>query len=126
MKEITGEWIKKAEGDFKVARREFRHRYGVDDIACFHAQQCVEKYLKAILAERGSRIPRTHDLEKLLKLCETSVPALKKHSGSLAALSQFSIATRYPLFNATNNDSKTSTTTTRKIRQIIRKHFRIS
>ena len=39
-------------------------RQGKDqaEIACFHAQQCVEKYMKAMLAVSGLPIPRTHDL----------------------------------------------------------------
>jgi HEPN domain-containing protein len=38
------------------------------DSACFHSQQCVEKYIKARLQEAGVAFPYTHDLEILLKL----------------------------------------------------------
>lgn len=34
----------------------------------FHAQQCVEKLLKAVLASRGVDFPFTHDLEALRRL----------------------------------------------------------
>ena len=44
------EWIQKAEGDYHSAQREYRARKNPNyDAACFHAQQCVEKYLKAVL-----------------------------------------------------------------------------
>jgi HEPN domain-containing protein len=33
--------------------------------ATFHAQQCVEKYLKALLVAPGLAFPRTHDLTAL-------------------------------------------------------------
>lgn len=36
--------------------------------ACFHAQQAVEKCLKALLALRGVPYPRSHDLRRLLDL----------------------------------------------------------
>jgi len=48
------EWIGKAEEDFHVAlslRRMRRHP--AHNAVCFHAQQCVEKYLKAVLENRG-------------------------------------------------------------------------
>ncbi|MQM31684.1 MAG: hypothetical protein CRU78_14645 [Candidatus Accumulibacter phosphatis] len=31
---------------------------------CFHAQQSVEKALKAVLTARGATFPRTHNLER--------------------------------------------------------------
>jgi HEPN domain-containing protein len=54
MKPITAEWVIKAEGDWASAQREVRARkHRNHDSACFHAQQCVEKYLKAWLQEAG-------------------------------------------------------------------------
>ena len=50
MNEIVREWIKKAEGDYNTALREYRVRKNPNyDAAGFHAQQSIEKYLKAIL-----------------------------------------------------------------------------
>ena len=40
MKELTKEWIEKAEGDFRVASREYKTHPPVYDAVCFHAQQC--------------------------------------------------------------------------------------
>ena len=48
--EIVNEWIKKAKGDFNSALREYRARkFPNYDAGGFHAQQCIEKYLKALL-----------------------------------------------------------------------------
>lgn len=50
MQPLKNEWIIKAEGDFATAQREMRARKDPNyDAACFHAQQCAEKYLKALL-----------------------------------------------------------------------------
>ena len=69
MKPLTREWIDKAEGDFATARREIRARQAPNyDAVCFHAQQCVEKYLKARLQEAELPFGRTHDLVALLNL----------------------------------------------------------
>ena len=57
------EWIQKAEGDFATAAREVRASQSPNyDAACFHAEQCVEKLMKALPIHRGVTPPRTHDL----------------------------------------------------------------
>jgi len=62
MKPITLEWVAKAEGDWDSAQREYRARQRPNyDAACFHAQQCAEKYLKARLEEAGIAFSRTHN-----------------------------------------------------------------
>jgi len=45
---VVAEWVRKAENDIRNA--EYTLTMGEDcpyDTVCFHAQQCVEKYLKA-------------------------------------------------------------------------------
>jgi HEPN domain-containing protein len=42
-------WIKVAEEDFKLAQVALRRKTPLTYGACFHAQQCAEKYLKAAL-----------------------------------------------------------------------------
>lgn len=52
MKQITAEWIRKAEADFATAQREFAVEVEPNyDAVCFHSQQAVEKMLKARLQE---------------------------------------------------------------------------
>ena len=41
---------------------------GPYDTTCFHAQQPIEKSLKALLAFHGHRVRRAHDLEELQRL----------------------------------------------------------
>ena len=55
-------WMRKGDSDLADARRTVGSG-GPYDTACFHAQQAVEKYLKALLAFDGQPIPRTHDLK---------------------------------------------------------------
>ncbi len=60
MNPLTVEWVDKAEGDFITALRELRARKSPNyDAASFHAQQCVEKYLKAHLQESGIAFSKT-------------------------------------------------------------------
>lgn len=67
MKPLSREWVEKAEGDFATASRELRARKSPNyDAVCFHAQQCIEKYLKARLQEADIAFGRTHNLVALL------------------------------------------------------------
>ena len=38
-------WVARAEEDYVLARSALRHRRPLPYGVCFHAQQCVEKYL---------------------------------------------------------------------------------
>ena len=69
MNPAVDEWVAKAEGDFLTAGRELRARKSPNyDAVCFHAQQCAEKYLKAVLQVNDKRIPNIHFLLELLAL----------------------------------------------------------
>ena len=71
MKVEALEWVQKAEGDMNTARRESIVKKDPNhDAVCFHAQQCAEKYLKALFIETGLPLTRTHDLEILLSLLQ--------------------------------------------------------
>ncbi len=89
MKALSQEWVDKAEADWTTARREFtvedRPNY---DAVCFHAQQCVKKYLLARMEEADIPFPATHHLGVLLSICvdlEPSWEALKESARTLTA-----------------------------------------
>jgi HEPN domain-containing protein len=53
-------WIQKAENDRINAKFVLTMEYACPtDTACFHAQQCAEKYFKALLTFREIRFPKT-------------------------------------------------------------------
>lgn len=66
-------WMQKGDSDRLNADRTTQTP-GPYDTACFHAQQAVEKYLKAVLAFSGSPILRTHDLEDIDNSCLAVAP----------------------------------------------------
>ena len=66
---VVREWVTKAESDLRAAAYLLEPRTErPTEAVCFHAQQCAEKYVKALLVFRGSDFPKTHDLEKLTAL----------------------------------------------------------
>lgn len=66
-----------------------------DAIIGFHAQQAVEKALKAALAMEGADFPFTHDLGLLAELCEASGIALPNDLQEVDRLSPYGVQIRY-------------------------------
>ena len=57
--------MQRAESDLRASVTLAEDREMADDVVGFHAQQAVEKALKAVLVLEGVSFPRTHDLELL-------------------------------------------------------------
>jgi len=97
MKPISAEWVSKAEADFATVERECRARKHPNyDGACFHAQQCAEKYLKARLCEAGISFTKVHDLVALLDQVLAVKPLWETFREDLAFLSDFAVTFHYP------------------------------
>ncbi len=100
------EWIVKAEADWATAQREFRVRRRTNfDAVCFHAQQCVEKYLKARLILAGINFPKTHDLVALLALVQKVEPLWQPWKEHLSKLTYYAVTVRYPGESAERADA---------------------
>lgn len=122
MNPLTHEWVEKAEGDFTTATREYRARKAPNfDAACFHAQQLAEKYLKAVLQEQASPIPKTHSLADLMALCMKIDPFYQKVQSDLNILEGYAVQFRYPGQSADKLEAKTAL----KAAKIVRGFFRL-
>ena len=121
MKPLTREWIGKAEGDLATVRREVQARKAPNyDAACFHAQQCIEKYLKARLQEAEISFGRTHNLSALLNLLlpvESSWESLRPH---LRTLTAFAVGVRYPGESADKAMAREALALCRGVRRYVR------
>lgn len=62
--------------------------------ACFRAQQCAEKALKAVIADRDKSPPRTHAITDLLGMVPPDV--FESSREQLTSLDIYYIPTRYP------------------------------
>lgn len=96
MRAETSEWVEKTEGDFGTANRGSAADHPNFDAICFHAQQCAEKYLKAMLQERMIRFAKTHDLEVLLNALAPEVPERDALVPAAQSLSDYAVEFRYP------------------------------
>ena len=118
---VVGEWVTKAENDLLTATYTLTigSRCPTDTV-CFHAQQCAEKYLKALLVWRGTDFPKTHDLEALAaRLRSGPRPALSL--SDLGRLTRFATATRYPGAEEVRiPEARRAVAAARRIREAIR------
>jgi HEPN domain-containing protein len=64
-------------------------------LACFHAQQSVEKSLKAVLIYKGLEYRRTHDLHTLSTMLEDHGMKLPCSPEELTRLNPFAVTFRY-------------------------------
>ena len=89
-------WVEKADHDLTNAEHTLKLEDECPlDTVCFHAQQCAEKYLKALLCCKGISFPRTHDLRVLVQAA-LSVSQLKVDAEATVALNRYAVETRYP------------------------------
>lgn len=122
---VAAEWVGKAENDLKNAV----HTLKLDDdcptdTICFHVQQCVEKYLKALLVLRGSDFPKTHNIANLLELLPPSVrPQITEDEQD--TLSEYATVTRYPgeYEPISLTEARKAVALARRVRGYIRKLF---
>ncbi len=66
-----------------------------DDVLGFHAQQAVEKLLKAVLAARGASVERTHSVAYLLALLADLDVAEPPRAEELHSLTPWATEFRY-------------------------------
>src|ERR1700677_5059372 len=97
MKQVTRDWIRKAEEDYLAALYLARRRKRqLHNSVCFHCQQSAEKYLKARIEEAALRVPKTHDLESLLNVVIQVEPLWVALRPALQNLTDFAVDFRYP------------------------------
>ena len=94
---LVRQWVVKAEHDLRNANHTLT--MGNDcpyDTVCFHAQQCAEKYLKAMLCHLAIDFPKIHDLGELAALLPTGTVRFPLSIDERERLADYAGATRYP------------------------------
>jgi HEPN domain-containing protein len=87
-------WLRKAQSD--LATVGFCLSAGdALDMACFHAQQGAEKYIKAYLAAHEIDFPFIHNLEKLIELCAKMDPSFTTIKRLGQELTPYAVELRY-------------------------------
>jgi HEPN domain-containing protein len=122
---VAKEWVAKAEADLTSAAHLLTLGAKCPtDAACFHAQQCVEKYLKALLVLRGIAFPKTHNVRLLMGL----VPAALRPALDVASqdrLTEYATVTRYPGdYEAISlSEARRAVALARRVKRGLRRHL---
>jgi len=121
MKPLTFEWVEKAEEDWISAQREYRARNRPNyNAACFFAQQCIEKYIKARLQEADIEFGKIHDLVKLLELVSPVEPLWDSYRPTFRPITAYAVDFRYPGESASKEETYDAIKICRGFRSIAR------
>lgn len=94
MRPLTQEWLKRAQDDLVVIE-EISQNELLTNMVAFHAQQSVEKCLKAIVEEFELPFVKTHNLGNLLGQTK-KVVSLAIDMDILKSLDRLYFDSRYP------------------------------
>lgn len=81
--------------DLEIFRILVSHPEAALSSVCFHAQQCAEKALKAVLTSHCAHFPRTHNLEELATLINDQGVATPVPARELRRLNPYAVEFRY-------------------------------
>jgi HEPN domain-containing protein len=90
--------LRKASSDLAAARALADDIDQQDDVVGFHAQQAVEKSIKAVLSTvfaDPADVPRNHDISLLLRLLARHGVDIPPHLGASRLLSAWAVTMRY-------------------------------
>ena len=94
--EFARRWLVRAEHDIITAKQTLLLLDGPTDTPCFHAQQAIEKALKALLTANQVVFSRTHDLLRVLDLALPLMPNLDRYREQFADMEAYAVNVRYP------------------------------
>lgn len=124
MKQDTVEWVRFAEESFSVADFlvKTRTRRSLNNIICFHSQQCVERYIKGRLAEGGANSRKNSNLINLFNKSLGLEPSWTRFLDSVTALKSYTADFLYPGHVTTREDARAAV----KICRAFRKEARVA
>lgn len=108
MKRHTTQGVRKAEKDMSAAKALAAQTSPPRNAACFHCQQTVEKYLKALLQEVGAAELRTHDIEDFLDLLLPHDATWAPLRWSAASLTKYAIEFHHPGVSASTRQMRSA------------------
>jgi HEPN domain-containing protein len=125
--ELVRQWLEKAEDDWRLSHRLVSDPESYTEATAFHAQQAVEKYLKAFLTWHQVEFPKTHDIKRLLKLASACDPTLAEELSNAADLTAYAVEYRYPgeYPSVTTDEAAGAVAMADRVRDQIRKHLSV-
>jgi HEPN domain-containing protein len=93
------DWLAHAEADLDYAKLGRSAPKTLESLIAFHAQQAMEKSLKAVLVRFQVEFRKTHDLEELAELIADAGLNWPAEFEKVAEFTPFATQSRYPGFD---------------------------
>ena len=97
--DLARRFLEVAARDFRTLRLLAAAPDSDDEAVGFHAHQCIEKCLKAVLSLNEIAFRKTHDLAELIDLLGDNQRSLPPNVESLDTLNPYAVTLRYDLFD---------------------------
>ena len=120
MNPLTLEYVEKAEEDYASVDWLQQAPTPMHNSVCFHAQQCIEKYLKAWLQEANLPVPRTRALVELLYLVVPLRPVWRVWDADFSAFTPHAVDFRYPGESASADTARHAAKIAATVREAVR------
>jgi HEPN domain-containing protein len=98
--ELIQQWLQRVDVDLRSAEVDLAASPPITDDACFHCQQAVERLLRAFLTYHGVEFDYIHEIEQLIKQCETIDSSFSALHNSADRLTGYAVRFRYPYSGA--------------------------
>ena len=91
---VPSDWMRHAFSDLEIAKIPISGKIRLESL-CYHAQQAVEKSIKAVLLRYEVTFPKVHSIERLIDLLPENVERTDDLKAS-ASLTRYAAMLRYP------------------------------
>jgi len=102
--ELASRSIRKAEEDMLLLEKIVDDEDISSEIVGFHAQQAIEKLLKALLISKIISFRRTHDLGELTDICSEHGIEVPDELYDVDELTPFAVEYRYDIFTLPSSE----------------------
>lgn len=116
--DLAKEWFANADSDLGAAKVVIEHTTYFN-MACFHAQQAIEKYFKGFLLLHGQRWSKTHNLDELRWQCCAITTALDSLPLNLKRITEYCAARYKPGFWPPKEDAASALAVADQVRATI-------
>jgi HEPN domain-containing protein len=120
MKKLTAAWARNAEDGFCAGAILVGGSRVFKDHVCYYSRKSAEKYLRALLQERGLVARRRATLDDYLTALVPLEPSLKSLRRGVGFLSAFDIDTLYPGKHATKRQAQSAIRWAERVRAAAR------
>ena len=123
--EIFQQWIARGFEELDSAECLSIYRHPTpDETICYLCQQSAEKYLKAFLFYNDIEPPNTHDLKRLLLLCQQKKSEFSTLESNAYILTRYGVMPRYPNeLGITEEDMKSALANAKAVKEFVMKIF---